>query len=149
MWRAGSEQQALQADIRANVVWVQNKPILKILRALLTMTKTLARQEAEFKANCRKQQDDMKARIQRLESQEYVAQHRALVEAVLSADRTVVVRMVAPRGDTDDVDLQRLRQIDEQYDEDVAKLQKVRKLLSKKKRVRDGWALVVVARTDP
>jgi hypothetical protein len=51
---------------------VQNKPILKILRALLTMTKTLARQEAEFKANCRKQQDDMKARIQRLESQEYV-----------------------------------------------------------------------------
>ena len=32
------------------------------------MTKTLARQENEFKANCKKQQEDLKTRIQRLES---------------------------------------------------------------------------------
>ena len=35
----------------------------------------------------------------------------------------------------DDADLQRIRQIDAQYEDDAAKLQKVRKLLSKKKRV--------------
>ena len=51
----------------------QNKPILKILRGLLTMTKTLARQEAEFRANCKKQQEDLKARILRLQNQECVS----------------------------------------------------------------------------
>ena len=45
---------------------------MKILRALLAMTKMLARQEGEFKANCKRQQEDLKARIQRLENQECV-----------------------------------------------------------------------------
>lgn len=44
--------------------------------------------------------------------------------------------LLLPSNDPDDADLQRIRQIDEQYEEDYAKLQKVRKLLSKKKRVR-------------
>ena len=40
------------------------------------------------------------------------------------------------RDDADDVDVQRIRQIDQQYDEDAVKLQKMRKAVSKKKRVR-------------
>jgi len=84
----------------------ENAPILKTLRSLLSITDTLAEQEAQFKANCKRQLEEFKTKIKALES----------------------------NGDDDEAETQRIAEIQEQYDADEKKLQKVKKLLSKKVR---------------
>ena len=86
----------------------ENAPILKILRALVAKVDGIAEHEAEFRASCKRQMEDMKERIRKLEA-----------DASESAE---------------DGELQQIQAINAQYDADFEKLQKIRKLLSKKKR---------------
>lgn len=84
----------------------ENAPILRQLRALLATTDSLEQNEKDFKLACKKQMEDLKAKILKMQAE----------------------------GQDEDEDTERIRQIEAQYDEDSQKLQRIRKLLSKKKR---------------
>ena len=85
----------------------ENAPILKQLRALLSTLDALEQHEKDFKLSCKQQLEDLKGKIQRMQSE----------------------------GNEEDEDSERIKQIEAQYEEDFQKLQRIRKLASKKKRV--------------
>lgn len=84
----------------------ENAPILKILRALLATTDALEEHERQFKENCKKQFEDLKAKIKAIET----------VDGENEGDSA------------------RIREIQEQFDAEYKKLQKTKKIVSKKKR---------------
>jgi len=79
-----------------------NKELLGKLKGLVLLNETLKTQEAQFKANCKKQRAELMEQLKRLEA-----------------------------GDTDD-ETKRMREIEKLYDRDMEKLNKLRTVLAKK-----------------
>jgi len=79
-----------------------NKELLGKLKGLVLLNETLKTQEAQFKANCKKQRAELMEQLKRLEA-----------------------------GDTDD-ETKRMREIEKLYDRDMDKLTKLRTVLAKK-----------------
>jgi len=79
-----------------------NKELLGKLKSLVLLNETLKTQEAQFKANCKKERAELMELLKRLEA-----------------------------GDTDD-ETKRMREIEKLYDRDMEKLNKLRTVLARK-----------------
>jgi len=83
----------------------KNAEVLKTLRGLVALNENLKKQEQDFRQTCKKQLQELQAKIQALQNQSL-----------------------------DDEEVKRIQLINETYQSDAAKLQEVRQLSAKKNR---------------